>query len=362
MKEILVYSLFFFSVLLNSQNITAQTEEKVFTKYSSFSANEQTQFILSSKYGDIVCEVWDKDSIGIFTTIGVKSKKREALDKILNSVVIESNNFGNTVELEVDFADNASLVKSYLAKLDPFNSNELTINHKVKFPNGIDLEIINRFGNIMIEQNSGDITINLEYGDLRLENLDGNVDFELKSGRLIGRSLKRANLDVRNFDVRLKSVEHLNLEGQASEIKIDQAEFARIDLLSGELNIKEISNIKGSASNTDLLLERVNKDIHLSIRNCSLIVEAFDSGVENVVIDEVSSTVDLNISNISFSLEAEVEDSQFSVPKTVSNVTRNVLNEKNEHRTISLSYDGGGSGITKFNFTGQRGSFFLIEN
>jgi len=362
MKEILVYSFMFCCMILSNQEIAAQVEEKVVSKYLSFPANEQTQLILSNKYGDITCEVWERDSISIFTTISVKSKREDALDKILKSVVIESNDFGNTVELEVAFADNASLVKSYLAKLDPFNSNELEINHVVKFPDGVDLVLVNRFGNIMIEKNVGDIEVDLEYGDLRLESMTGDVDFELKSGRLIGRSLQRANLEIRNFDVRLKLVDYLILDSQASEIKIDKVESARIDLLSGELEIREISNIKGKASNADLLLGKVNKDIQLDIRAASLIVEEFDEDVENVLIDELSSTIDLNISNISFSLDAEMEDAQFSVPKTVMDVERNVLDEKNQHRTISLTYNGGGSTISKFSFKGQRGSFFLIEN
>lgn len=361
MSRILVSSMFLVFCFWGAGEVRAQSE-KTIVKYTSFAVEDQTQFILSNKYGDVICELWDKDSISVLTSITVKSKRSESLAKILNSVVIESTSFGNTAEIETRFTDNASLVKSYLGKLDPFNSNELTIHHQVMFPEGTDLNIINQFGNVMIEKNGGSIEVDLAYGDLRLEEMTGDVTLDLKTGRLIARNLNKADIKTRNYDIRLKQVEYLNLDTQLSETRIAEAKFARIDISGGELDIEKVETLKGSASNADITLLRVEKDLQLDLRNSTLIVEAFDEGVKNVNIDEVSSTIDLNISNVSFLLEADVEASQFSVPKSINNIERVVTDEKRHHRTISFSYEGGGDNKSKFRLTGVKGSFFLIED
>ena len=362
MKEILVYSLLVLSSLIFTSSIAAQYNE-VEHEYLSFAADQDTKLMLSNKYGGIVCETWDKDSIGVQVTISSSSKKRESVSRIMNSVEIESIKFGNTVEVETSFRDNASLIKSYLGKLDPFNSNELTIEYVVSFPDGIDMEIINRFGNVSIEQSKSDIDIDLEYGDLRLESMAGDLKLRLKSGRLSGRKLKRAEFDARNYDIRLKYIDYALLELNHCDVKVDEIDFARIDLVGGELDLDEVNTVSGFANaNADINIELLNKDLELEVKNSAVMIEEFDEKVSTVIINEVSSTIDLNISNFSFSLEADVEESQFSVPKSISNIERVVHDERKQSRTISFSYGVDNVEKCLFKLTGQKGSIFLIED
>lgn len=361
MKEILVYSFFALSCIFAPIQGIAQYED-IEEEYISFPADADTKFTMSNKYGDLTFETWEKDSIGVSTTIQISSKKRESLERLLNSVIIEKIEFGNTVEIETSFADDASFIKSYLGKLDPFNSNELSIDYHIYFPDGIEMEIANRFGNIMIEQTKSDLDIDLDYGDLRMENMTGDLKLDLKTGRLAGRNVKKIEIEARNFDIRLKTAEYAIVNLKHCDTKIDEIDFAKVDLLGGELDVDEINAIKGDASNADITIELANEEIQLELKNSSLLVEEFDENIKKVIIDEESSTVDLNIENLSFTLEAEIEDSQFSVPKTVSNVERVVTDEKRQARTISLSYGASSGPQSKFRFTGVKGSFFLIEN
>ena len=362
MKEILAYSLLVLTSLAISTSAIAQYDE-VAHEYISFAANQDTKLMLSNKYGDLMIETWDKDSIGIQVTIKSSSKKRESVNRIMNSVEIESIKFGNSIEVETNFIDNASLIKSYLGQLDPFNSNELSIDYVVSFPDGIEMEIINQFGNISIEQNSSDIDIDLEYGDLRLESMMGDLKLSLKSGRLSGRKLKRAEFDVRNYDIRLKHIEYAIFEASHCDIKVDKIDFARIDLTGGEIDLVEVDKLIGFASaNADINIELLNSDLELEVKNSAVMIEEFDEEVSKVIINEVSSTIDLNISNFSFSLEADVEESQFSVPKTISNIDRVVHDERRQSRTITFSYGSDDVDQCLFKLTGLKGSIFLIED
>jgi len=362
MKEILAYSLLAVASFVFATDTLAQYDQ-VEHEYLSFAADQRTKLMLSNKYGNIDCETWDKDSIGIQVTISASSKKRESVKRIMNSVEIERVKFGNSIEIESNFIDNASLIKSYLGKLDPFNSNELAIDYVVSFPDGIDMELINQFGNISIEQSKSDIDVDLEYGDLRLESMTGDLTLKLKSGRLSGRKLMRAEFDARNYDVRLKYIEYAIIEASHCDIKVDKIDFARIDLLGGELDLDEVNTMSGFATaNADINIELLNKDLELEVKNSAVMIEQFDEEVSKVIINEVSSTIDLNISNISFSLEAEVEESQFSVPKTISNIDKVVHDERKQSRFISFSHGDNNVDICLFKLTGLRGSIFLIED
>jgi hypothetical protein len=362
MKGILAYSLLtLFSVALPF-GADAQYEE-ILNQYFSFAADENTKLMVSNKYGNITCETWDKDSIGVSVKISCVSKKRESLNRIMNSVKIDQINFGNTIELETAFVDNASLIKSYLGKLDPFNTNELNIEYLLNFPDGIEMDLINEFGNISIEQSTSDIDIELEYGDLRLESMTGDLNLDLKSGRLIGRQLKRANIDARNCDIKLKSIDKAILDMSHCDTKIDKIDFARIELSGGELNLEEVNTLSGTvSSNADLNIELLNADLEVKLKNSSILIEEFDEEVSKVIIDEISSIVDLNISNFAFSLEADVEESKFSVPKSITNIDRVIHDERKQARTIKFNYGDNGASQSKLKLTGLRGSIILIED
>ena len=344
-----------FSLGLNAQ----AREEKSITK--SFPIGANGQLLITNKYGFIECNIWNKDSVKIQTDIIVNTRKNDDAQDLINSIRINYNQFVDLVEAETVFGDNRkSFLKSYLSKIDPFDNNKVDVNYTIWMPATIKLEINNKFGDVLLENSEGDIDVTLSYGDLRIDQHAGNATLDLKFGRLVGNTMNYIKVDLRNYDVKLNRVEELNLSSAGSEITINEVNYARIDLSRDELEIENIRIIKGKANLSDIELLKVFEEVDLNLKNSSFETDEFAQNIKRVEIKEESSQIDMNIRNLNIGLEAELEDAQLSVPKSVENVSKDVIDDKKEHRKVSLDYGSSGSKVP-FVLHGVKGRITLID-
>ena len=357
--RISLYSFLFINVIF-SLSLHAQANERK-TLSESFAIGTNGQLLIKNKYGYIECNVWNKDSVRIETEIVVNTRKNEDAEDLINSIRVDYNKFVDLVEVETIFGDNRkSFLKTYLSKIDPFDNNKVDVNYSVWMPASIKLEIENKFGDVLIENMTGDLDIQINYGDLRLDDHLGSARLDLKFGRLVGNTITNLKGDFKNYDLKLKRVDELNIQSTGSEINIDEVKFARIDLSRDELEIEKIEIIKGKASLSDIEIITVSEEVDLFLKNSTFETEEFADDIKRVEIREESSQIDLNIRNLNIGLNAELENAQLSVPKTVENVSRDVLDEKKEHRKVSLEY---GSSAKKIPFVlhGVKGRITLID-
>ncbi len=327
----------------------------------SFPITQSGQLIVQNKYGFVHCNIWDQDSVKIVTEISVNAKKEEDAEALLASIRIGYNVFVDIVEVETVFGEsNQSFIKNYLSKIDPFKNNKVDVNYTIYMPSSLNIEIDNRFGDVLLDPFTSNVDVKINYGDLRFDELTGKSDLDLKFGKMVGKHLEDASLELRNYDIKLESANELELNSTGSEIKIEIVNLARVDLNRDEIQVESIKSIRGKATLSDIELYMVEEEIDLWMKNGSLTVEEFDEQVKKVDIREESSQVDLRIGNISIDLEADLEDAQLSVPNTVENINREVINEKKAHRKVSLEYGGGGTKVD-FQLHGLKGKFTLID-
>lgn len=145
-----------FAISLNAQ----VKEERVET--NSFPIGANGQLLINNKYGYVECNVWEKDSVKIQIEVIVNTRKAEDADDLINSIRIDFNQFVDLVEARTVFGDNRkSFLKTYLSKIDPFDNNKVDVNYTVWLPSSVKLEIENKFGDVLIENRTGDIDITL---------------------------------------------------------------------------------------------------------------------------------------------------------------------------------------------------------
>ena len=357
MKRILVYSCVFFLFAFKVEG-QVQLDKK---ETRSFPVSPEGQMIVTNKYGHVHCKTWSKDSIKVMSEISVNANDDEAAESLLSSIRVDYNVFEDMVEIETIFGNsNSNFIKNYISKIDPFKNNKVDVNYIIYLPENLDVEIDNRFGDVLMDSFGGDLDVKVNYGDLRFDSFSGKTEFELKFGKLVGKHLEDADLDLKNYNIRLDSANELDISSTGSEIKIEQVNFSRVDLNRDEVEIEKINSIKGKASLSDIELYKVDEEIDLWMKNGSLTVEEFDDAVRKVDIREESSRIDLRIGNLSIDLKAELEDAQLSVPNTVANVNKEIINEKKDHRKVSCEYGGGGSKV-EFQLHGSKGKFTLID-
>lgn len=362
MTRISIYNKYYFFFTLVFCGITLQTvaqesqhsetEKKV---TNSFYIEPNGEFRIDNKYGFVQCNTWEKDSIKVFTEIEVLSKEAEESEKLMNSIDFQFTNTSNLVFVETEInSDKKKFIQNYLREINVFDNTKIMVNHTVWLPASVDLNIKNKFGDVLLEEHSGRNTIELNHGNLRFEKFTQKCNLDLSFGKLIGRSIEDGSIDLKNVEVKLKKVNSVNLKSSGSQVEIDDIETLNINSVRDDFSIEKIQSLKGSSKFSDIEIEELSGLIELAMENGDLEIEEINE-FSLIDIGQKSSHIDVNISDTSFTLNAELERTDLSVPRSVSNVSKTMIDEKMEHRKVSLNY--GDSPDSQIILRGKRGSF-----
>lgn len=340
----------------HSIGIYAQLEgQKTFTHVYSMEADGDLK--LDNKYGHVQCYTWDKDSIQIEVEVSVQTKDEDDTRQLLESIVPSIEAQDHFILINTQFGEeDKGIIQKYLTDINIFakTKTQVDVNYTIWLPQSVNLNISNRFGNIILEEHTGRNDIELEYGDLRFSKFTQKCNLNLKHGKLVGRSVQQADFNLKNYDVHLKKANDLQLKSSGSEVEIDEIESLKLTSTRDELTVEELGSIRGTAKFSDIEVELLEGDMNLEIENGDMEIEE-TNGFTIIEINQKSSHIDINVRDNSFSLDADLEKSELSVPNTVSNVSKVVFDEKDEHRQITLDY--GSDPGRKIILKGKRGSF-----
>lgn len=196
--------------------------ESVVTKNYEFDAAKVKKLHITNTKGNIQVDKYDGSAIKIDVGIVLKNNDEENALKLAQDLVDITE--GETLSLNTK---SAGLLKD--------NRNyQITINYVVKVPKELEVEINNHFGDILLEDLSGNVKAEGNYGRIEAENIQGNVQIENSFG-----------------DTRVKDVTgRVEIEGEHGEIFYSNKQVANRDITlnskMGSITLELPRNQQGS--------------------------------------------------------------------------------------------------------------------
>jgi len=115
---------------------------------------------IDSKYGNINLVNWDKNELEVKVEMLVKAPSEEKAQKILDNIEIEINKGSNGVDF-VTQIENTDFGKKTFVE----------VNYLVSAPTSINVNLLQKYGNIYLEEITGDAKIVVKYGGLKVQSL-----------------------------------------------------------------------------------------------------------------------------------------------------------------------------------------------
>ena len=217
------------SFLFIGNLLASELSEKTKSIQRVFSLNEESYAEIANKYGDIVIEHWDKDSIDFEIEIIARSEKQWNLEDMLDKIDVDFTSSASFVLAETKWSDNVSFFtkKGYDIKQGLGSEDKIEVNYVIRLPKWLPLEISNRFGNVFIGKHEGDLEVFVSYGDFRAREIKKGKKIEVKYGKLKVKSIVYANIIL----------------GGAKSADIDEAEELIIESSSSEIEIAHVGNL-----------------------------------------------------------------------------------------------------------------------
>ncbi len=221
-------------------------KEKIIEHTYSISSNDAVY--LDNQFGNIEINHWSKNEVKIYVVITASGTTADKAQQILDNIHVSHRQSSGRVSVETKI-DNNSKNKNNDSKKTGFN-----ILYTISMPNSNPLNLKNSFGDIELDDHSGEVEINLQFGNLsagKLSNLNeldlqfgkGEVD-QLSGGHL---NIQFSSIDVNevtgDFDCKLSFCKNSTFNISSEIDRIDMvADHSTVEIrlpnnLSAEFNI-----------------------------------------------------------------------------------------------------------------------------
>ncbi|APQ18917.1 hypothetical protein A9200_05260 [Maribacter hydrothermalis] len=342
---------------------TAIAQEKVSKETTkTYPFNNTGELHLENKYGNINIYGWTKEEVSITINITVTDKKKEDANDLLkriNPAIRRSDKF-ISVNYEIS-EKNSGFFSNLFEKANPFDfdRSNIQIDYIVYLPKKVELEIVNKFGDVFIEDWVGILKADVQHGDMWMNDNLNKADINIKYGKLRAKNINYANLDISNGGLDMDHANTIRLNSNGSNIDVLQAESLELYSNKDELEINEIGTLYGNLKFSKLRIHQLKKDVDLNLKISDILIESITTASSRINLEQESSEVSINILHFPHDFSAVLEEGLVRLPKSFHDVDSKMLDKGKKLREIKAVYGKNGEG--RISISGSKGVVLLKE-
>ncbi|WOD43289.1 hypothetical protein [Hwangdonia lutea] len=355
-KEIVFVALLMVSFSVCSQEMVTKKIEK------TLEMTHTGELQLNNKYGNIIVNGWKQNSIEIIIDIKVTNKKKDNAKSLLDRIKPEFKTAGDYMSITSEISDkNKSLFSRFFNKINPIDldKSNVEINYTINLPINAEIDVTNKFGDVILKNWNGKLKANVQHGDLWINEAITNANIDMKFGKLRTKSVDYASIYLKNGSIDIEESKDLILNTSGSTIQIDVVSDLELVSSKDEITVEQADKIHGELSFSNAQINSVENGINLIMKVAELRVYKINNPDAVVTINQESSEINIAISNLAFKFNATLEEGLLRLPKTFSNINTTVLDKSKRIREITASY--GSPNLGAFRFTGKKGIITLKE-
>ncbi len=259
--------------------------EKTKSIHKTYHVQPDANIRIDNSYGNINVTGWNKNIVDIKINISASGND---LDDVIDKLK----------SINVELSANATHV-SATTKIDKQNSNwslisllfgkslnvNFKIDYEIKIPLKNNLEIINDYGNIFIDELHGNLKLNADYGkfdigDLMGENNRISVDYFNTSEIDF---IKKGSINADYSRININSAYYLKLSADYSKIQINKVRKLRYSNDYGSIKVYNSMEITGSGDYQSRYFENINA-IKLNVGYGSIQIKNLRENFEKISI------------------------------------------------------------------------------
>jgi hypothetical protein len=191
---------------------------------------------IDSRYGNVHVETWDKNEVDLVVSIEVtkrtEAKAQQYLDKI-------------SIDIDDASANNLSFKTMISGNLDNNGSDNIKIEYRVKVPATLNLNLKNNYGNLFLQDASGEMNISVAYGNFKIGELSGPVNLKLSYGNGDIEKVNNGDIVVRYSNLDIEDAGNVDVTNSYSNIEFGNAKDIALTNKYGNLTWNSLNNLKG---------------------------------------------------------------------------------------------------------------------
>ena len=312
MKTLKLSFLIFASIILSFQ-VQASKEEYSRKVSKSFDVNSDATLSVTNKFGKIHCENWDRNTISIEVTITLDASSEEKAEKYFNRIDISLSGNSSRVTAKTSFENN----------LFNNNSDDFSIDYMINMPKTINVELNNKFGDIIIDEVEGTAKIDLGYGEIkakRFTNATNEIEIKFSEG-FIG-YIHQADLKLQYSELEISEAGKLIADTKFSEISLGFIDVLTLETAYDEISIGHARDIDLEANFSEIEIKNLKERLTADCDYGELTVKNIEK--DFILIDLENSFSEATIGfdeQASFRISATIKMGDFDYPENLTKLS-----------------------------------------
>lgn len=271
------------------------------------SADVKTLKIIN-KHGDVSIFGWDKDTISIETLINVKAPGPNAADEVLNFISIKRARLGDQLLFRTQFDQ------------DFFSNFPFSIDYIIHTPKHLNLDVTNSIGNIIINENNGQISVSQEYGHLHINHLGAapEICHHLKMSfvEAILENIGYVEPHISNSTIEGSQIAALKGKSEYSLINLNHISTVELDGTTDRITIQKADSVTLRGNQLLAKVDSLGRFGYFTIENGHLELQVSKQLHRLSVANKQTRTTIIIPSELSYFLNGEVTNGHFTHPNS----------------------------------------------
>jgi len=364
MKQRMIYkgiiTLLLFSLAYNGYADNRKDYTKTIKK--EFSITKDGEVKIDNKFGKVVVNTWEKNSVKIAVTVIVRADSEKEAQPLFERIAINFSNGRDFVKAKTEIEAKKS---GWWGWGGWDNNNDYAINYDVYLPATIELDLNNEHGETIIAQLSGDATIDIAHGNITAEGFLGELDLEtahsngtIKAAKILKADLSHSNIRFKNIgesdletahcNIDIDNITTLRLDSRHTNFELGEIGDLRADSRHDDFEIEFINTIYSEAQHTQYDIEKVGKSIDFDFSHGGANIDHLATGFEEVTLHGSHADYRIRVAdNATYTLDVEGSHAGIQYPREMDITYEKDSNNSKEVKGRLGSSNGKGFGLIK---------------
>lgn len=259
---------------------------------------------VSNKFGEIKFVNEGGPDITINVLVTVEGSNESKVTEMLNRIDVSFSKSGNTAKAETSIENNYN-----------FNG-KFNIDYIVNVPAEKNLEVSNKYGNVVVNKLTGNGRFDVKYGNITAVSLKGSsTNLNIDYGK--GNITETGNLEteISYSTISIGETGNLRLNSKYSTLEIDKSKEIQADSKYDKLNLGELISFNAVTKYTNIRIGKISKSLRIENGYGGIKVDEVAPDFESVYVTNSYGQISLGLNNASYSIDANCEYCGISYPQ-----------------------------------------------
>lgn len=330
-----------------------------------FKVSSGAQIDVSNKYGDVIINTWQKDSVRFEILITSYGKTDETVNKLIERVSFDHTNSGMFLKFETIFDRQSGSFKEFWNSLGDYskvliNKNNLNIDFQIYLPEKSNLYLENKFGDVYMNEYSGRSKIVMSQGDIKISNQTGQLNLSLKFGNASIQNLNTAYLDLQIAEVSIEKARKVNVNSSSSTVTINDVKSLKINGRNDKYFLKNVTTLSGDATFSSINITNLKKELIGKANFSDLTIENFEESAKVINLNTKSTDIRLWLSpGKAYDVDLIAREDKLDLPMGWEKLNSYYTDSKNKNLRVSGNIEG--ENKAQIHIDNQGGSLIIFE-